>query len=113
MSLIPSFPVCDYDPSVFGSMASACTCSYEGYYGHLVWTFMFPCKLREYLPTIFDYLLLANIAPFFYGPCWAAMPMVCIYIVKKIIFTNNIILKRLDWIFYVFYFRNDVLYGKP
>lgn len=78
MSLIPSFPTCNYDSSIFGSMAAACTCSYEGRYGHLVWTFMFPCKLREYLPTIFDYLLLSNIAPFFYGPCWGSMPMVCI-----------------------------------
>ena len=38
---------------------------------------MFPCKIRDFLPSLFDYFLLANLAPLFYGPWWMAIPMVC------------------------------------
>ena len=89
-------------------MAAACTCSYEGKYGHLVWTFMFPCKMREYLPTIFDYLMLANVAPLFYGPCWAAMPMVRVHVPSVRYLPLNT-----GWFLHILSYGTILLHGKP
>lgn len=66
---------CSYNPHYFASMMNSCTCSYVGQYGHLVWTFVFPCSLIHFVPNFFPYALFANLAAVFYAPVWVASPM--------------------------------------
>ena len=70
---------CFYNKRLFASMVSSCTCSYVGENGHLIWTFYFPCQVSEFLPNVYNYILLANFAPFFYAPCWFSVPMVTLF----------------------------------
>mmetsp|Transcript_1692 Transcript_1692/g.6022 ORF Transcript_1692/g.6022 Transcript_1692/m.6022 type:complete len:447 (-) Transcript_1692:87-1427(-) len=66
---------CSFNPHYFGTMMNSCTCSYVGRYGHLVWTFVFPCSLIHFVPNFFPYALFANLAAVFYAPVWVASPM--------------------------------------